>query len=322
MDSKTRETRYDLFLSFHGSEKLRPTFTTHQLAEATKSVLEDHAAATGHEPSIFLDSDSLHQEVSDIFPAILQTRGRGLALFLLTKKYLRRKWCLTELRSFLYLHEQAHNQQLQSADVKLRFIVLGDNAGDILEDPHIDRLCKQLPKFTLRTNVRVTTLEETSTELSRKVREAWVEDGIPTIWGRTRDISFLELQSFFTRDDLDKFRAVLKINETTIANAFSEAELRSLVTDQDVSNLYRVVRRCCPATKERKKNAVESFELKWGEGTKWTWDQLLADLQNIYEEAARVVGAVKDEESANAEGEVSGGKTEGSGAVAVTNHGP
>lgn len=141
-------SRVDLFISFHGSEKLSPGFTTRELAfEAQKLVRTSHSNL-GTEHCVFFASISQQSEIVD---AVLQNRPGGLALFLLTPAFFKQTCCIAELRSFLLVSSHS--------SVKLRFVCLKSSANDILSIPSVKRLVPSLSKFVLRTDIPVTSIE-------------------------------------------------------------------------------------------------------------------------------------------------------------------
>lgn len=105
------DVRYDSFLSFPGSQSLSslrfpwafPTCTVRSVAEEVSVRL----CRFSRSPSVFYDKDELKGDpwVSDLSNAVLQIRGGGVELVLLTAEYLRRKWCLAELRAFMELQK-------------------------------------------------------------------------------------------------------------------------------------------------------------------------------------------------------------------------
>lgn len=145
--------RFDLFISHHGSENHSLGFDTRKLARSIRDRLQEHARNQSAEASIFLDETDIQSRLqADISRAIIQTRGGGVALFLLTPNFFKQKWCVTELRAFLNL-EKAHI----NPRIKFRFAVLQplnrrpeDNTvlNQILQDEKVRTLVPELRQFS------------------------------------------------------------------------------------------------------------------------------------------------------------------------------
>lgn len=83
----TDDFRVDLFLSFHGNRLLHQKFITRDIVRHARLVLKKIANEHGAQPNIFFDEDGARVHLgSDISTAILQLRGGGLGICLLTRE--------------------------------------------------------------------------------------------------------------------------------------------------------------------------------------------------------------------------------------------
>lgn len=282
MPSMDTNKRYDLFISFHGGETLPgKDFTTRDLARATHDLVGEVTQKQGREPSIFFDENPLHlnEELSQIFRAVLQTRGGGLAVFLLTSTYFKRDWCVAELGALLHIYRTSRDT---SAAINVRFFCL-EEVNNVRYDPYFLHLFEEVGRMPL-LRVEVTTLRETSFHLEEKIRQAWdrAEPSRPTILGGDRDASMAALQRFFSEDDLAAFRTVLKQrNISSVSDAFMVAETLGKFGPDDLDGLETVIRRGSNLGRQQKRDAVAAYRRKWLGTESWDWDELLGELEEV-----------------------------------------
>lgn len=105
---RASDKRYDCFISFPGSQNLSDLGFKGPSLDCTVRALvkkvDERLRRFPRQPSVFFDHREMEGHWKDyLAKAILQLRGGGVALVLLTAKYLRRKYCLAELRAFLDL---------------------------------------------------------------------------------------------------------------------------------------------------------------------------------------------------------------------------
>lgn len=191
------ERRVDLFLSFHGSERLSCGLTTRQLMRRVVEELERRGGERGARPAVFFDEVDVRGHVpSDIFTAVLQLRGGGFGLCLLTPAFFDFPWCVAELAALLRVH-----QETQYA-IRLRCMSLDCTPSDVLYHEHVRHFVDELRAHSVLPSVSLLTPLRAVSAICDFVFRVWdgadgVADRWPAILGATRSLSMQHLQSFF-----------------------------------------------------------------------------------------------------------------------------
>ena len=313
--------RFDVFLSFHGSECLEtalkggksPSSKKGEIAvSSTVSSSPAHASTTtgsnttdrttvrqlaysvaeilvkggrhGRIPSVFLDDRELSGKLSqELYHAILQTRGNGVALCILTRAYLRRRACLSELLSFLELDRRRKRGNSHSMDgavghIKLRLVCLEeDGVGNILSDPLVQRYLPDLEKYRIH-QIKGNTMSVISEEISDIVWKSWTGQQ-PTILGGSVQESFLDLCTFFSDDDVPLAKMVLDLpNESRASDVIDVLhQWRERAGFYNVEPLHKLAVRIRRADSEALSAMINAYHEKWIGSSRWSWDQSEAD---------------------------------------------
>lgn len=288
--------RYDLFISFHGNEvlsnpDLRPGTTTRQLAEE----VETRIRTKNPTASIFFDTTELHESLTDIFKAVMQIRGGGVALFLLTKEFFTRKYCVAELRACLYVHEIA--ERSGNTGVKFRFICLEQSVQDIMNDSQIKELNLPLSLYVLHCDGFVRgTMPAVAQAVVEMVTAAWNGKPTVTILGETAPISFMQLSGSFGPTDIPSALSVLDVDDPLgqiyrMETVFERARKSGAIGYYDVEKLYPVIAMAQSGQAEKQKMALRAYKRKWIAGLSWVWDdRLYSELSNFVGEAEADIG--------------------------------
>lgn len=191
------EQRVDLFLSFHGGERLRLGYSMRFLMRAVCKELRDRGNKQGVPPHIFFDEESISGHVhSDIFTALLQLRGGGLGLCVLTPDFFDFPWCLTELRALIDLHKR------REYNIRLRFFCVDCFPCDILLHNTVREVVSELRTHTIHPFVLKGRPCESARWLADRVFDVWngkegFSDKWPAVLGRTRELSQKYLQDVY-----------------------------------------------------------------------------------------------------------------------------
>lgn len=195
------EHRVDLFLSFHGSETLSCGFTTRQLMRHVVEAVTTRARSRGATPSIFFDEENVRGHVpSDIFTAVLQLRGGGFGLCLITPRFFDFPWCLAEVAALLRTHRDRRNA------VRLRFMCLDCKPEDVLYHENVRYFIDELRAHSMLPSVSVYTCSRAVEQLTDFIFTVWdghdgLADRRPSVLGRTRHESMNHLQQFYLHPD-------------------------------------------------------------------------------------------------------------------------
>lgn len=194
------ERRVDLFLSFHGNEKISCVLTTRDLIRKVVDEVRRRCFGRGAKPGIFFDETSVRAHLTeDIFTSVLQLRGGGLGLCFLTPKFFDYPWCISELCGLLKVHQQRDHY------VRLRFFCLGCQPKDIIHLAHVREFADSLRGFSLKPfSVSFATCTMVD-EIADLIFEVWdgrdgVSDKGVSVLGENRGDCMKYLQSRFMTD--------------------------------------------------------------------------------------------------------------------------
>lgn len=135
--------RRDVFFSFHGGEQLPfdedsqartvCEFIREHVIENLKNEWMEKRERDQGNLSIFFDKRGTFQNLREIMTELLQTRGGGVVICILTKHYFERRWCRAELETAaaFYYHGQA---KPKSENLRLHLMCLDVDKNDILEN--------------------------------------------------------------------------------------------------------------------------------------------------------------------------------------------
>lgn len=194
------EQRVDLFLSFHGSERLRHGYTMRYLMRELCKQIRQRAETEAVVPNIFFDEEGITGHVhSDIFTALLQLRGGGLGLCVLTPRFFDFPWCLTELRALIDLHRR------REYGIRLRFFCVDCFPCDILLHPVVREVVSELRTHTIHPLRLQDHPNPSAKVLVDHVFNVWdgidgLSDKWPAVLGKTRQLSLVYLQRKFLND--------------------------------------------------------------------------------------------------------------------------
>lgn len=285
-----RNIRYDVFISFHGDETFQyngRSFTTRDVLRiAVNEKIQERTNDSGISPSIFFDENHVRREIKeDIFRSLLQTRGRGLGLCLLTPEYFRAPWCLTELRSLQHLR-QTHSKYLE-----LRYLAIGCTAEQILNDPFVSMVVPNVERIVIGYIGNMTSKGVLASRIAGKIWDALSDATIRTIdvCGATRRQSFDQLRRLFGMADVGGLRRVFQLPPDPYANVdvtFDQAIASGILDEINTSILREAILHLGPHARERRLNALSAYEDKWktsNDEMDWTEDAM-DELEQIYKE--------------------------------------
>lgn len=191
------EHRVDLFLSFHGSERLSCGLTARQLMRYVVNEVTNRARSRGATPFIFFDEDNVRGHVpSDIFTAVLQLRGGGFGLCLLSPRFFDFPWCLAEVSALLSTHRERRN------GIRLRFMCLDCKPSDVLYHDNVRQFIDELRAHSVLPSVSLFTCSQAVDQLTKFIFSVWdghdgLADRWPSVLGRTRHESMTHLQQYY-----------------------------------------------------------------------------------------------------------------------------
>ena len=148
------EKRFDVFLSFRGNEPFDLAIASNKPAPREQSMRElivrPIALELSRHFSVFLDEYALvdtmtdvpANTIDDILQGLLSTRGGGVAVLLITRTFLERKWTLAELAACVALHT--------AGQIRLLVLLLDQSVDDVCHHPFIVRYCPALLNVPLR----------------------------------------------------------------------------------------------------------------------------------------------------------------------------
>lgn len=311
--------RFDLFLSFHGSHDLSDTGNSFASPGETVRLLartiiefvkgEDPSRS----PSVFFDEGSVSGRLDSIFDCILQTRGGGIAVFLLTKKFFRQSFCLAELKSCLDIAANARHGE----GIQIRLLSLeADVVNMILNDPFMIEHFPNLRDHVVH-EIKADTVVAMAKAIAELTWKGWLRPGPgenPAVLGMNEETCFQDLRRFFDRSDhlrrayLPILKSVLQVpNATDVASAFETALDDNTIRYDNVDVLREVIRLGPAAYRVVNEGAVASFERKWG-SQKWEWGANEKDKLTANHAAAKawVKGLTEDANGATQAGKEKG----------------
>lgn len=244
--------RVDIFLSFHGRERLACGLSTRGFMRTLCAEIETLGHGRKAHPHIYFDETAVQGHVpSDIFTALLQARGGGLGICFLTEEFFHFPWCVAELRAMLRIAE------CPQFAFRLRFFCLECEPGDIIQHGIVREFVDNLRGYAVR---KAPDLRDPDVSGKRLAELIWKvldgEDGtadrFPAVLGRTCEESLLYLQERFLRQESGfsttaQHKAVLSYClkwERSKFFPWHMGELNSLIdlfwqTRQDIWEFYR-----------------------------------------------------------------------------------
>lgn len=191
MNAVDDQLRFDLFLNFHGSEMLTCGITTRDLMRQVVGELQRRCAQRrgGVRPAIFFADHAVHgNPTENTIAAILQLRGGGIGLCILTPRFFDYSRCLFELAALLVMYEP------RCYGVRLLFLCLGCEEADIIQHVHAGMYVDALRGHSIQAFPVVEPIDRTVNRIANLVMDVWnacphssVADRAPSILGRTRD---------------------------------------------------------------------------------------------------------------------------------------
>lgn len=297
-----RIIRYDVFISFHGDETFTHkgrTFTTQDVVRfAVNNRISEKTDNTGISPSIYFDKNHGRKEIrQDTFRALLQTRGGGLGICLLTPKYFRAPWCLAELQLLQHLH-QNHDKALE-----LRFVSIGCTEMQIVEDPFVKKVVPNLNETGIKNIGDMSSKEIFASKIANEIWDALSNKNLCTIdvCGNNRRKSFDQVQRLFGMADVGGLRHVFQLHPDQYANVdvtFDQAITSGILSETNISKLSEAILYLSPQPRERRQNAISAYvykwiisdnEMEWGEDT-------MDELKEIYLKARSDIDQVIQQE--------------------------
>lgn len=258
------DRRYDLFISFHGSEELCPGLTTRELVRETRDQAFERSGGLA---SIFYDEEETRGSIEEkILEAIMQTRGGGVALFLLTADFFTRRWCLRELNAIMDIHARGKTND-NGESFKLRFVCFDTSADNILG--HAKSVVPRISDYVIHCVPR-STRENMAYKVTEIVDRAWNEDP-RNVFGDTVLASFVQLGNLF-RDDVTIARMHFKVAGDDIFTVLNNALGNNNFSLGDVKELKRVASMSTNRMAViEKRRAVDAYTIKWIESRGWSW---------------------------------------------------
>lgn len=311
--------RYDLFVSFHGSQTLtslgiRPQpglSTVRPLVE--KLVHPKLARPQRWMPSIFVDSKVRSERVSDVFEAILQLRGRGLALILLTVEYFESKYCLAELRALLDLAHLKDHPTRSSEAISLRVVCLeppqdGNSGIDIVlgkvrqmrRDGMAYPFVEGLNDFVMQS-ITPTTSDGAAVAdtIVEEVWRYWDDPQICPTLGADAESSFRDMQRFFEpseRHKLGRALGVLVEPRDEVGDIITKARKARLIDFDNLDLLLRACEVCVDARMAER--SIGFFQRKWcSVGWDWSLSSVRQLKQYVSEASNMLVGPQTNQRS-------------------------
>ena len=268
--------RYDVFLSFHGGEDAVESLgiplsdsdkdrSVRQLARLVESSIHQHCRQQFRVASVFLDErleGHLHNGLAD---AILQLRGNGVALCLLTRRYFQRTACVAELQSFREM-DRAAVSGVEGPRIKVRFICLEETVDTLLDDFTVQSFLENTTEYKVHQIQRRSFLEMAH-QIADIACKALTDPSQPTILGPTLGVSFLDLaQNYFTAADYSTAKEFLERDEDSILDVLLAWKKQHSLSNFDaLENLATLLRR------DSVRLAVQAFQQKWIRSDQWDW---------------------------------------------------
>lgn len=272
------QKRFDLLLVFHDDA------ATVALARAVRAAVERSAAERRMFPSIFSMDEDLVACRDVLIDAVLQTRGGGVVVFILSRDFFRNKLCLAAIFSALKLQGSANPAE----QFTLLFMCPEAAVESIQRDPFVRDVVPQLQACVI-VPIPSGTVETSANHIADVVSSTWNNDstgGLPTALGCDLYDSFKNLLSIFTLDDLPflcaEFNIVLQ-NVQDIASVYSAVVKDSRFNLRDIKPLRKAVIRCSGPSSLPKLRMLDAFALKWAKCESYSWgadarDSLLKEI--------------------------------------------
>lgn len=280
--------RYDFYLSAAPTGAILPAGAASSSAKAAAGVdagalanavfagVEKRARGSGRLASMFYAPRSVGGSYAESYDAILQTRGGGVALFLLTIAFFRSEQCVNELLSFLHLRKNAKYGE----ESELRFACIGMTPDELRQEPTAQALMSRLAGFNLHF-VALSTLPAMAGQIVKLVLEVWQSASFACVLGATRQTSLADLLLRFPETDSPIAAGVLGVEDPTASrmaeilhNALSS---RMLGGGGDTRLLQDIVTLGSGLRSDSKRMAVEAFSRKWESSDSWEWDAIARD---------------------------------------------
>lgn len=259
--------RYDLFISCHNNEELLPGVTSQTVArEMCRQALEMSNGIA----SIFFDDHEAHGFSGEQtrLEAIMQTRGGGTVLFMVTKDFLTTPWCANELRAILHIGTRGTSTG-NGEEFKLCFICFDSSASEVW-----GQACDLIPglqKYNMHP-INRTEPEDMGNAMANVVHEAWKSDR-QTVFGQHAVASFIQVGMLF-QDDVTIARLLLGASGDDILTVMNNA-LTNGGPNFGMYNLELLIQVAGHSSNrmaaEEKRNAVKAYTVKWVDSQRWSW---------------------------------------------------
>lgn len=248
--------RYDCFISSHGSQALSDLGFDGPGLDCTVRALSEEVLYRlqkfqDRRPSVFFDEHLIGSQSPDCLSnAVLQLRGGGVALVLLTAEYLNCKYCLAELRAFLNLERLRFIDGREFEAIQIRVVVLEGNEQALHDALQGDAL-KEFVGTDLE-NIQRRPLENRRTRgvvvnaICEQVMKIWRDNKGMCLGGLLDSVD--HLAGFFDVDDCESIVRKLvfqtaNFRELTVSSVFCTALGMGKFSDSScLSKLFEVAR--------------------------------------------------------------------------------
>lgn len=272
--------RYDLYLSAasHGTIAPAPaaSSSTHGLQGSVNAgALADdvfegvckRAHDAGRNASVFYAPRSIGESNSEVPDAILQTRGGGMALFLLTDAFLDSEQCGIELRCFLRLRMKEQYDE----KAMLRLVCVGMTPDEFRQDVRAQELVSRLDGCHLHS-ITLGSLAEMKAQIVELVFKEWE---LSNVLGATREASVRDLFSLFPETDFPIAAIVLGVEgpRPRSMNEICHEALssRKLGRPRDSDLLRDILTLGSGLNGDRKRAGLHAYICKWESSEYWEW---------------------------------------------------
>lgn len=278
---RSSDKRFDLFISFPGSQSLSDLgFSGPGLDGTVRALVAkiyNRLSDFPRHPSVFYDEREIEGHWPDYLSrAVLQLRGGGVALVLLTADFLSRKYCLAELRAFLELERLRTVPGRESEAVEIRVVVLdlhhravpdalqGAAVKDFIGSKLREIQCKRLTVETRSTGAQVVK------EICGRVEKYWHERRGMCLGGEI-GVCVDYLARFFSESACHPVARALGLRNDdfregmTVPSIFSKALMLGRFSDS-----FYLDALSSAAADVDAKAALEAFRRKWNSDA-WIW---------------------------------------------------
>lgn len=227
--------------------------------------------ATEHKryPNLLSYEAHLPASRSAIFEAILQARGGGVALLLLSDDFFLDKWCLASLLLAL----EVQKSSTRAAKLKLRFFCIDQDAAK--------RLSLVFPQLHAHYEANDSHAGDASGMASRAARLVWgawegsaAGEG-PTALGGTVERALADLEHIFNISDLNSLTHALdcwRLEASSVAQALRAGIRAGSIQWRDLAKLRDfLVREQSIAPYEPRVQALDAHRSRWYECEAWEW---------------------------------------------------